>query len=456
MVRRSCRRIDVGLGTSNVRTGFTDGVGSALHADGSPSTSPPRHTPLLWQCRERLPPHIGRVTALAQDDLLGTSDLSRPRQQRQVSSSRSWSVHQLQAAMDAVEGGAALKTAARFYGISPSTLSDRVSGRSLTGKRGPPSVLSTEEKNALEDYMVQMADYGHPLSIEQLRLKVALLTQERPTPFTNGIPGPAWARWFKKRHPNLALWQSQGLDVARAKGLCPAKVSTFYANLQELYEKHDYPSKRIWNCGESGAQAGRNGGGRVWAKRGSRSVHSVVPNEHEWLIVLTCINAAREIVPGFYIFKGKRMRRNYIIHCEDGTAMAMQPEAWMTQFLFSNWITHFINCLSTRGGVSHERRHLLIMDEYNSHVTLEVVVKAMDARLDLLTLPSHTSHRLQPLDVSIFALFKKSFKRYRDAWVMKNRGKGACKEVLAMWVSLGLQRALTKSNIQAGFRATGI
>ena len=68
--------------------------------------------------------------------------------------------------MDAVEGGAALKTAARFYGIPPSTLSDRVSGQSLIGKRRLPSVLSTEEEKALEDYMVQMADYGHLLSME--------------------------------------------------------------------------------------------------------------------------------------------------------------------------------------------------------------------------------------------------------------------------------------------------
>ena len=136
---------------------------------------------------------------------------------------RSWLAEQLQVAMDVVEGGTALKTAAQFYRIPPSTLSDRVSGRSLTGKRGPPLVLSIEEEKALEDYMVQMADYGHPLSMEQLRLKVALHTQERPTPFTNGIRGPAWAHWFKKRHPNLALRQSQDLDVAQGQVFMPSK-----------------------------------------------------------------------------------------------------------------------------------------------------------------------------------------------------------------------------------------
>ena len=86
----------------------------------------------------------------------------------------------------------------------------------------------------------------------------------------------------------------------------------------------------------------------------------------------------------------------------------------MTQFLFSNWITHFINFLSTKRRISTENRHLLITDGHNFHVTLEVVMKAMEVGLDLVTLPSHTSHRLQLLDVSIFAPFKKAFKRYRD------------------------------------------
>ena len=94
--------------------------------------------------------------------------------------------------------------------------------------------------------------------------------------------------------------------------------------------------------------------------------------------------------------------------------------------------------MSSRGGISRERRHLLIVDDHNSHVTLDVVMKAMDVGLDLLTLFSHTTHSLQPLDISIFASFKKYFKCYNYAWVMKNRGKAACKEILAMWVSLGL------------------
>ena len=233
-------------------------------------------------------------------------------------------------------------------------------------------------------------------------------------------------------------------------------MRSFYSNLEQLYSKENYPPERIWNSDETGAQAGRNGGGRVWAQKGSRSIHKVLPNKREWITNLTCVNAAGDHIPGFYIFRGKRLRSNYVLHCEDGAAMAMQTKAWMTATLFSHWISHFIRCLQSKGGISQGRRHLLILDGHNSHVTLEVVHKCREVGLDLVTLPSHTSHRLQPLDVGVFTPFKRYFKRYRDVWSVSNKGKGASKQTLAMWMSRALERALTKSNITAGFRTTGI
>lgn len=301
-----------------------------------------------------------------------------------------------------------------------------------------------------------MQEYGLPLSMDQLRLKVAEMTQQRVTPFRDCIPGNGWLKWFKKRHPNLSLRQSQGLEIARAKDLCAENIKSFYSNLSNLSDKEKYPPNRIWNCDETSTQAGRSGGGLVWAKKGTRSVHNLMPNEREWLTNLTWINATRECIPGFYIFCGKRIRENYLAHCEDGAMMAMQEQAWLTTTLFSHWISHFIRSLSNKGGISQERRHLLIVDGHNSHVTLEVVYKCKQVGLDLLTLPSHTSHRLQPLDVSVFGPFKRYFKRYRDAWTLKNRGRGACKKILATWVSKALERALTHRNITSGFRTTGI
>jgi hypothetical protein len=102
-------------------------------------------------------------------------------------------------------------------------------------------------------------------------------------------------------------------------------------------------------------------------------VQTVVPNQREWLSVLFSINVARVAIPPFYIFRGKRFRKNYIQHYEAGATMAMQSRAWMTSYLFSAWISHFIESVRRLGGISPERHHLLILDGQNSHVILEVV-----------------------------------------------------------------------------------
>jgi hypothetical protein len=128
----------------------------------------------------------------------------------------------------------------------------------------------------------------------------------------------------------------------------------------------------------------------------------------------------------------------------------------MTSYLLSAWISHFISSISRIGAISPDHRHLLILDGHSSHATLEVIEEARGAGLDILTLPSHTSHALQPLDVAVFKPFKQYFREYRDFWTSRNMNQPAGKETLAQWVSLALRKALSEKNIKNGFTATGI
>jgi flagellar biosynthesis GTPase FlhF len=168
------------------------------------------------------------------------------------------------------------------------------------------------------------------------------------------------------------------------------------------------------------------------------------------------VNESGEAILAFYIFQEKRFCKNYIEHCEAGATMAMQPHAWMTSYLFSAWISHFLESVRKLGGISPEHCHRFILDGHNSHVTLEVVMEAKRVGLDLLTLPSHTSHALQPLDVSVFKPFKQHFWEYRDFWTSRNLNQPATKQTLAQWVALSLNKALSERNIRSGFAATRI
>jgi len=125
-------------------------------------------------------------------------------------------------------------------------------------------------------------------------------------PFTNGVSGLRRVKCFKRRHPELAMRKLQASEQRRAKYLCPNIVCTFYDNLENSYNTHKYQPDHVWNCDESGAQAGRDGGGFVIARRGSKTVLKVTPDSREWLFVLSCINVADESLPNYYIFKGKK------------------------------------------------------------------------------------------------------------------------------------------------------
>ena len=379
--------------------------------------------------------------------------IPRPRIPRRTGK---WKNSQLWDAMAAVDGGMSLKKASDLYHIPYSSFREWYHGLRSNRKKKPLAVLTQSEEKQLVDYCIRMCEMGQGLTPTALKLKVYDITKDRPTPFCDGIPGGGWMRWWRHRHLELILRVSQALETARARGLCAQNVESFYENLQSLLTLHEYSVDRIWNCDESGAQVGRSGGGVVIAQKGARHVHSIVPDQREWLSVLVCINADGVSIPSFYVFRGTWFRQNYIERCEPGATMAMQPRAWMTTYLFSAWLSHFIESVQSMEGISVDRRHLLILNGHNSHCTLDVVLEARAVGLDILTLPAHTSHALQPLDVSVFKSFKQNFRIYRDFWTSRNLSQPTTKSTLAHWVHLALRKALTKENISSGFRATGI
>jgi hypothetical protein len=197
-----------------------------------------------------------------------------------------------------------------------------------------------------------MQRYGHPLTLLQLQLLVARIIQSRYTSFKDGTPQRGWIEWFQNHQCELPVQRPQGLEIARARRLCPEVANTLYNNLQNLYNIHNYQPSYILNTDESGAKAGWQGGAHVLAKKGTMGFYLITPREKKNFFVLAYINAHREEVPSFYIFKGMHFCQNYIQDYENEATMAMQPKAWMTRFLFYNWLEYFIKNIDELYGMS--------------------------------------------------------------------------------------------------------
>ena len=109
--------------------------------------------------------------------------------------------------------GVRLSTANHMYGIPATSLHDHAYGVTRGWKRGSKCVMSPKEEQEIVHWIMELQRLGHPISFTALRMKVADICETWDNPFTDGIPGRGWLRWWKKRHPKLSLRVAQGLDM---------------------------------------------------------------------------------------------------------------------------------------------------------------------------------------------------------------------------------------------------
>ncbi|KAH9288467.1 hypothetical protein KI387_032584 [Taxus chinensis] len=115
----------------------------------------------------------------------------------------------------------------------------------------------------------------------QLKANVAQICETRQNPFRDGFLVNHCGLDSEKVIQTFAIRTAEGLDRDRALNLRPAIVTKFYDNLAKSYGTYSYGAHKIWNCDETGLQAGRNCGVRVIAKRVSRNVPKVIPKSRE-------------------------------------------------------------------------------------------------------------------------------------------------------------------------------
>lgn len=98
---------------------------------------------------------------------------------------------------------------------------------------------------------------------------------------------------------------------------------------------------------------------------------------------------------------------------------------------------------------------LLIADGHDSHISGNFISHCMENNIDLLILPPHCSHILQPLDVSVFGPLKTAHGVETDTLTRT----GISRTQKPEWVDLYLRarlKALTKKNVQSAWRGAGL
>ena len=99
---------------------------------------------------------------------------------------------------------------------------------------------------------------------------------------------------------------------------------------------------------------------------------------------------------------------------------------------------------------------LLVLDGHGSHETTEFIWECFTNNVYLLFLPPHTSHVLQPLDLSIFAPLKRAYRKQLGFLSLLNDSTPLGKQNFLACYRKARLSSLTAVNIKAGWRASGL
>jgi transposase len=356
--------------------------------------------------------------------------------------------------------------AARKYSVPRQTLRRHLklvqAGKGVEKRFGRPPVLSEEQETELSTIIQDMESRLYGLTPGDIRSIVFQYCERNKVahPFNvdREMAGKKWFKAFLKRN-GLAVRVPEATSIQRASGFNAAKVSIFFETLKKILFEADeitrkVPPENIFNVDESGFTVCQKPH-KVVTKKGKRAVGTLTSCERgENVTTVCCISAAGVYVPPLFIFPRVKMKASLMNGSPVGSIGLSNKSGWINNELFTRWFDLFLSAVQPQ---ARSQPVLLIMDGHTSHTrNLELIDKARENNVIILILPSHCTHRLQPLDISLFKSLNWYYDEETRTWLREHGGRAVAEEDIASIFNKAYGKAGTIKNAESGFRKAGI
>ena len=364
---------------------------------------------------------------------------------------------QLHLAIEAIhtDKSLSLRAASRQYGVSRTTLSNRVqkNAKPRTKAHSSQQRLTEEEENELQRWAEHLDDIGIPPRLPHIHHMADTLVHQHGNSDHDEL-GDHWVSRFLTRHPGLAARFAARINQERDAGTQPASVKSFFDRLGEVKSRYHIEPGDTWNADEKGFAIGVAKKAKVICRRNRKNPRIRQPGNREWVTLFEAISAVGGTLPGFFIYMGEaHLMGNHDYEERDDAAFGLSSTGWTNDRLGVRWLKeHFEPKTRSTPG----KHRLLILDGHSSHLTVEFIEFAFAHDIHLLCFPSHSTHLLQPLDVGIFGPLAQYYSDEVDKWSRAHPYQVISKGDFFPLCQRARYAALTEKNIKAAFAATGI
>jgi hypothetical protein len=365
------------------------------------------------------------------------------------------------AALESLEPGARLnytKVAIEF-GVDRSTLSRRHRGiqQPRSTQYESQRILNNQQSEQLITWVNGLTERGLPPSNEMIRNFAKEIVGTKP--------GKNWpSRWLKAHSDKVISYYTTGMDASRKKADSAFKYSLYFELLARKIEQYKLEPEYMYNMDEKGFLIGvlvkakrifsklryEQGGLRQQIQDGNR----------EWITTIGCICAdGTSLSPGLiYQATSGQIQDSWLQDFdpeEQKCFFASSSSGWTNDELGYAWLTTIFD-RETKEKARRKWR-LLILDGHGSHVTMRFINFCDTNKILLALYPPHSTHTLQPLDVSLFGPLAKAYSLELEQFLHDSQGFSRLTKrdfFRLFWASW--QKTFTAKNIQSGWRSTGL
>ena len=266
-------------------------------------------------------------------------------------------------------------------------------------------LLNPQQEKDLVEYINQLTEKGIPPTPSMVRNFAQDICGKRP--------GKNWSQGFCIRHKDtIQGGYLNNLDRQRKDADTEASYKYYFALVKRKIADYSVEPHNMYNMDEKGFSLGTmTKQYRIFSKEAvqrKRVLGHSQDGNREWITILATICANGSWIPLSVIFAGKEgpLRTTWVDDVELGrhdASFSTSPNGWTNDRLGVAWLKEVFD-KATKGKARNSRDwRLLFIDGHGSHVTMKFLNWCDNHRVLLAIYPPHSTHRLQPLDVSLFS-----------------------------------------------------
>lgn len=181
----------------------------------------------------------------------------------------------------------------------------------------------------------------------------------------------------------------------------------------------------------------------------------------EWVTLMACICGDGTYIPPCIIYCAKtgNLQTSWLEDfkpAEHICHFASSEKGWTNDRLGFKWLEIFDRYTKEKARYGRDWR-VLWADGHGSHLTMEFLIWCIEHRIHVAVYPSHSTHRLQPLDIGLFSPLASYYSTELNKFTAAAEAYlPVTKRLFFRFFWAAFQKAFTEKNIKSAWKKAGI